>query len=428
MKKIFIASVLTIFISGPLCLFADDWNKAKYEPEKKDPVLQEMREQRRQIQKERQDVTEQIRARQKKEKDEKEKQERLLVADMAGVFPPASPKDFQASFHFPPVAQYTTSTCWSFSATSFFESEIYRLTGKKMKLSDMWAPYHELIEKCRRFIAERGESYVSGGAESNSVTRIWKEAGIVPQEAYTGLTAGMDKHDHVLLMREIDGYLGYIETNDLWDEQENLRHIGLILNRHLGQPPREFTYQGKTFTPPEFLQHTGLNLDDYVSVMSTSYFPFFTMQEFLAPDNWWHSSDYINLPLDIWYATLKNAIQSGYSAVIGGDVSEPGKLGLHDVAFIPSFDIPEKYINQDSREYRIYNGSTEDDHGVHLVGFRKFRGRDWFLVKDSGRSARWGKHQGYYFFRGDFIKLKMLTYTVHRDMLKDILPRIKKDK
>ncbi|MCK4942181.1 MAG: peptidase C1, partial [Candidatus Aminicenantes bacterium] len=273
---------------------------------------------------------------------------------------------------------------------------------------------------------ERGESYVAGGGESNSVTRMWKKYGIVPASIYPGLKNNQDKHDHVPMMKEIDGYLTYINENDLWDEKNNLRHIALILDKYLGHPPATFSLQGKPMTPQGFLKDTGLKMDDYVSVMSTKYFPFYTRQEFRVPDNWWHSQDYLNLPLELFYQIIKKTIQSGYSMIIGGDVSEPGKLGTRDIAFIPTFDIPGKYINQDSREYRIANGSTQDDHGVHLIGYKRYRGHDWFLIKDSGRSSRWGKHQGYYFFRGDFIKLKMLTFTVHKDMLDNILIKIKK--
>ena len=83
-------------------------------------------------------------------------------------------------------------------------------------------------------------------------------------------------------------------------------------------------------------------------------------------------------------------------------------------------------IDQDSREYRIYNKTSEDDHGIHVVGYKQYKGEDWFLIKDSGRSSRKGKFAGYLFFRGDFIKLKMLAITIHKDLLKDILPKIKK--
>jgi bleomycin hydrolase len=415
-----------IFIVGHFFLSADQQNRAKYEPKKKDKVIEEIKEKRTLQEEKREDVTEQIRQRQKKEKKAEEDQKRVLVTDMAGVTPPSSLKMFKQVFHFPPVPQYYTSTCWSFSATSFFESEIHRLSGQKIKLSEMWAPYFELIEKCRRFIRERGDSYVAGGGESNSVTRMWKKYGIVPALAYSGVINPRARHDHVLLMKEIDLYLEFIKENDLWCEESNLKHVALILDKYLGPPPSSFSHQGKSMNPVEFLQETGLNMDDYVSVMSTQYFPFYTCQEFRVPDNWWHSREYINLPLEIFYKVIKKTIQTGYSLIIGGDVSEPGKLGTNDIAFIPTFDIPGTHINQDSREYRIANGSTEDDHGVHLVGYCRYRGHDWFLIKDSGRSSRWGKHKGYYFFREDFIKLKMLTFTVHKDMLADIIPRIKK--
>lgn len=194
----------------------------------------------------------------------------------------------------------------------------------------------------------------------------------------------------------------------------------------MGRPPQQVTYEGKPVTPREFLTNTGLNLDDYYSLMSTSAYPFYSFQEFKYPDNWWRSQDYINVPLDEWYLVIKRSIKAGYGVAIGGDISEPGYIGARDVAFVPTFDIPEAFINQDSREYRIYNRTTGDDHGIHLVGHAFCKGKDWFLVKDSNRSSRRGQFPGYFFFRGDYIRLKMLSFMVHKDMIKDILGKMKK--
>ena len=337
-----------------------------------------------------------------------------------------SPAACKPVFHFPPIAQYNTSTCWSFANTSFYETEIHRLSGKKIKLSEIWTVYFEYLEKVRRFVQERGDSLVAEGGEGNAINRIWKTHGIVPAAAYPGYPDNKDKLDHALLIDEIRAYLDYVKSNDLWNEKDVLAHVTVILNKHLGTPPARFVYNGKEMTPQEFLKNeTPLNMDDYVDVMSTSYYPFYTFQEFAVPDNWWHSKDYLNLPLDEWYGLIRKAIKAGYSLSIGGDVSEPGKLSFQDVCFIPSFDIPQQYINQDAREYRIDNKTTDDDHGIHLVGYSRIKGHDWFLVKDSNRSSRWGKYEGYHFFRGDFVKLKMLTFTVHKDIVKNILARIK---
>ena len=84
------------------------------------------------------------------------------------------------------MAQYNTNTCWSFSTTSYYESEIFRLSGKKIKLSEIWTVYFEYLEKVRRFVRERGDSLVAEGGEGNALNRIWKTYGIVPAEAYPG--------------------------------------------------------------------------------------------------------------------------------------------------------------------------------------------------------------------------------------------------
>jgi bleomycin hydrolase len=90
---------------------------------------------------------------------------------------------------------------------------------------------------------------------------------------------------------------------------------------------------------------------------------------------------------------------------------------------VPTFDIPQRFINQDAREFRFFNHATEDDHGLHLVGYASAGGRDWFLIKDSARSSRWGKFEGYYFYREDYVRLKMLTILVHKDVVKDLLAK-----
>ena len=118
------------------------------------------------------------------------------------------------------------------------------------------------------------------------------------------------------------------------------------------------------------------------------------------------------------------ATARGYTVAIGGDVSEPGLNGFEDAAIVPTFDIPPEYIDQDAREFRFDNSTTEDDHGVHLVGHDA--GRRPGLVPDQGlrsRSSHWGKHKGYYFYRDDYVRLKMLSFMVHKDIAQPLLDK-----
>jgi len=291
----------------------------------------------------------------------------------------------------------------------------------------MYTVYYEYIEKARGFVKTRGNSFFGQGSEANAVTRIWRKYGIVPAEVYKGVLAKDGRHDHSEMFRKMKDYLEFIKEHNYWDEEEVISHIKLILNKYMGEPPKKFVWKGKEMTPKQFLTEVlKLNLDDYVVFMSTKSIPFYTKGELKVPDNWWHSKEYHNIPLDEFYSIIKNAIKKGYSIAIGGDVSEPGYNGFEDAAIVPTFDIPEEYIDQDSREFRIYNRTTTDDHGIHIVGYTRYAGHDWFLIKDSSRSARWGKFKGYYFYREDYIKLKMLAFMVHKDAAKEVLAKFKK--
>ena len=402
---------------------------ARYETKYRYPVLEEIRERDKQWKEEQEGETGKIRKRQK-EKEEKDRlEEKSLVSSLPASERPASPDEFRQVPHFPPTAQYYTGTCWSFASTSFLESEVQRIAEKKVKLSEMATVYFEYLAKASRFIQERGDSLFEQGSESNAATRIWKQHGAWPLEAFPGFTGEDPRHDHLRMFRELEALLQAFEQKSLWDRQAALSMLEVILDRHLGRPPQSFQYEGRTYTPPEFM--TGvlkINPDDYVQVMSTLSIPFYTQGEFEVPDNWWHDKSYHNVPLDEFYAGLKSAVLDGYSLSIAVDVSEPGKDAENDVLFVPDYDIPQNRIDQIAREYRLSHEVTTDDHGVHLVGHTRHAGHDWFLVKDSGRSSRRGQYKGYYFMRDDYVRLKVLAYTVHKDAIKKILSRFERKK
>jgi bleomycin hydrolase len=328
----------------------------------------------------------------------------------------------------PPLSQGNTGTCWCFSTTSFFESEVYRINKLQVKLSEMYTVYWEFVEKAARYIHERGNSAFDEGSEANAVTRIWKKYGIVPEDDYSGLTDGRKYHNHDAMLTELKGYLESLKKNSAWDEDAVMTTVKSIMNHYMGVPPSEVTINGKKVTPLQYLKEIiKINPDDYVDILSYTQQPFYKQVEYEVGDNWWHSSDYYNVPLDVFMAALKNAVRKGYTLAIGGDVSEPGFDRTTQCAVVPDFDIPSAYINDDARQFRFSNHTTTDDHGLHLVGYLEKDGKDWYLVKDSGSGSRNNdpnaKEFGYYFFSEDYVKLKMMDFMVHKDAVKDILAK-----
>jgi len=400
-------------------------DKAYYVPHYEDPVLKQMEEADRKTLEAREAKTRAIDDAQEALAKQEESQRKDLTFDMSKIARPSSPADFAVQgWHFPPVAQYLTGTCWSFSTTSYFESEVERLTGQRIKLSEMWTVYHEYLEKAKRYIETRGHSVFEEGSESEAIPRIWKSYGIVPESAYPGVLSPDGRYDHSQMLKEMQNYLAYCKEHDYWDEAQILDTLKLIMNRYMGAPPSEVKWEGKTYTPQQFLSDVlKLHLDDYVSFMSTESVPFWTQGEYKVEDNWWHDKSYYNVPLEVWYDALVKAVKAGSTVVIGGDVSEPGYSSAEKIAVIPSFDIPQRDINQDARELRFEDGATSDDHGIHLVGYKRMAGHDWFLIKDSARASRRVPPDGYFYYRDDYVKLKMLTYMVNKSFVKDVLAR-----
>ncbi len=401
--------------------------QAQYVPSFQDTVLDVIMARDKKFLETQAEQSDRIRKDQEAEKEKKRLAEMVLKSFLPPELIPPSLESFQQAAHFPPVAQYYTGTCWSFATTSLLESEVMRLTQKRIKLAEMYQVKYEYLAKARRLLAHRGNSLFAEGSQANAVTRMIKRHGTLPLTAYPGVTNADGRHDHLRLYREMNALLESMTQQELWDEQAGASMLQVLLDRHMGHPPARFAYQGSDYDAQTFLGEVlKIDPDAYLGFVSNLKQPFYTLGELEVPDNWWHEASYHNLPLDEFYSAIKESIKSGYSLAIGIDVSEPGKDGRHDVMFVPDYDVAPGHIDQLARQLRLDNGATTDDHGVHLVGWTEHAGHDWFLVKDSGRSARRGKFKGYYFVRDDYVRLKVLSFMVHRDAVAELLKKFPK--
>ena len=363
---------------------------------------------------------------------EKEPYKRFEM-DQSGMDLPNNIALYKTMWSNPTKSQGNAGTCWSFSTTSFYESEVLRQQNKKVELSEIYTAYCEYIEKARRFIEKRGNSAFAEGSEGNAVARIMKMYGAVPEQAYTGLIDGRKFHSHAKMVEEMTAFLNSMKTSNGWNVEYGLETIKSIMNHYIGIPPTEFVVDGKTFTPQTYLKdYLKINPDDFVEILSYKQEPYWQQVEYKVTDNWWHNKEYYNVPLDDFMEALKNASKSGYTMSIGGDVSESGFSRETNCALIPDYDIPSAYINEDARQFRFSNETTTDDHGMQLIGYLenyKGSGKDWYLIKDSSSGSRnvgsENPNFGYYFFHEDYIKLKMMGFTVHKDAVKDLLKKFK---
>jgi bleomycin hydrolase len=290
-----------------------------------------------------------------------------------------------------------------------------RLKFPPARLSVMYPVYCAYVEKARRFVRTKGASRFSPGDLFTGLPDACREYGAMPAAVYDKLSA-TGVFDQTRMYRELEDCMQEVKLHAQWDEARVLAKVKKILNRHLGEPPKTFVYEGKTYTPRSFVAEVvRLPWAEYLMLTSFESTPFNTFTELKVPDNWRHNTNFFNVPLPVFYDALKGALRAGYSAAIDLDNSEPSYDTTGRYCFIPDFDIPVAQITQTARDLRFLNGATTDDHAIHLIGYANIGGEDWFLAKDSWKVAWRDGNQGSLFLHGSYVKLKVLAFLVHRD-------------
>ena len=349
--------------------------------------------------------------------------------------------------------QASSGTCWSFSALGFFESELLRLGKPEVDLSEMFVVHHSYSDKADKYVRMNGTSNFGGGGSFYDVVYALKNYGIVPEIVMTGLNYGEEKHKHGELDALTAAYVKVTVSNPNKKLSTAWKYgFDGILDAYLGQTPKEFSVDGKKYTPLTYEKSLGLNLNDYVSLTSFTHHPYYAPFAIEIPDNWRNSESY-NLPLDEFMQVFDNALDKGYCVAWASDVSEKGftRNGIAvdpevKVANLPGTD-QAKWLNisQKEMEEKIYkiqgpqpevkvtpelrqagfdNYQTTDDHGMVIFGTAKDQnGTKYYLVKNS-----WGtdsKYKGIWYASEAFVMHKTIDILVHKDAIpKEILKKL----
>ena len=341
--------------------------------------------------------------------------------------------------------QNRSSTCWSFSSVAFFESELLRQGKGEFDLSEMFIVHHTMEERAVNYVRYHGDASFSPGGSFEDIVACYRQHGLVPQDAMPGIMYG----DSLPVHNELDAVAGaYVQAigkgkfsklTPVW--KDGLRSI---YDTYLGECPKEFTYNGKTYTPRTFADEAlKLNMDDYISLTSYTHHPFYTQFNVEVQDNWRNALSY-NLPIEELMEVMDNAVRKGYTFAWGSDVSEQGftrdgiavfpdaskgaELTGSDMAHwlglsaadkrkeLTSKPLPEVNVTQEMRQKAFDNWETTDDHGMLIYGLAKDQnGKEYFMVKNSWGEA--GKYKGIWYASKTFVAYKTMNILVHKDAI-----------
>lgn len=347
--------------------------------------------------------------------------------------------------------QNRSSTCWSFSALSFMESELLRQGKGEYDFAEMFVVHHTMMDRAERYVRLHGDNSFSPGGSFYDIVYCMKNYGIVPQEAMNGIMYG----DTLPVHNEVDAvasaYVNAIAKSKLTKLSPVWKQgLSAIYDTYLGSCPETFVYKGKEFTPMSFTQSLGLDLNDYVSLTSFTHHPFYSEFAIEIQDNWRNALSW-NLPIDEMMAVVDNAVNKGYTVAWASDVSETG-FTRNGIAVLPDMTHPdftgsdmarwigltaedkrkeatskpgpEKEVTQDMRQIAFDNWETTDDHGMLIYGIAKDQNnKEYYMVKNS-----WGtnnKYKGIWYVSKAFAKYKTINILVHKEAIpKDIARKI----
>lgn len=338
--------------------------------------------------------------------------------------------------------QSATGTCWCFATTSFMESELLRTGKGEYDLSEMFVVRETYKNRIKDNYLRQGKGNLGEGSISPSWLRVFREDGLMPQEAYSGINYDSPTHNH----RELQSYIDVVTTVPVKMKRlskESDEVVDAILDIYLGEQPETFTYKGTTYTPKSFAASLGLNMDDYVHITSFSHFPFYTEGLLEIPDNW-EMNRFYNVTLDELLMVMDNALMNGYTVNWDGDVSERGFSHANGVAINPDlakidlpantdrarfennptdrtpipglFDKPgpEIGVTQEIRQKGYETFVTTDDHLMHVTGIVKDQnGTKYYITKNSWGTDR-SPYGGYLNMSESFVRAKTIFIMVHK--------------
>ena len=324
-------------------------------------------------------------------------------------------KDIKVIPTTPVKNQNKSGTCWCFAGTSLLEEDVLRRGGPELDLSEMYWVRQNYIEKAKKYMRMDGTINFAQGGGFADVMDAARDYGAMPEDVYSGLNYGEEKHSHYEMADALKAYLDAIRggkrnLTDSW-----LKGFTAILDAYLGEVPEEFTYKGKKYTPQSFAKEFKLNPEEYITVTSFTHHPFYTWFPLEIADNWRWSSSY-NVPMDEMKAIVDEALEKGYTVGWAADVSEPGWQWRKGYAILPAEKGPEdltdneaakweqmtekerkeltysnikgpvkeKEVTQESRQKHFDNKETTDDHGMVIVGIAEDQeGNRYYKVKNS---------------------------------------------
>ena len=328
--------------------------------------------------------------------------------------------------------QGKSGTCWSFSTSSFLESELIRMGKPSIDLSEMHVVKYVYLNKAKNYVSRQGYANFGQGSLAHDLFNAVEEYGAIPENEYIGKTYEGNKHMHGEMFSVLEGMLnGVLLKKDKKLSVRWLDAVENVLDSYLGETPESFTFRNVSYTPQSFMKEfMGFDKSNYISFTSFTHKDYYKPFILDIPDNFSNGSFY-NLPLNELKALLDYALELGFTLVWDCDVSEKSFSAKKGIAIIPELAWSEKTkeekrqtcsvpedemsISPEFRQKEFESQNTTDDHLMHITGTVKDQNdKTYYIVKNSWGNKGLG-NDGYVYVSEAYFLLKTISVSLHKD-------------
>ena len=331
--------------------------------------------------------------------------------------------------------QGASNTCWSYTGSSFLESEMIRMGRDPVAISPLYTVREAYIERARNYLRLHGGLKLNEGGQLHDVMQILRLHGSMPRAAYMGIKAGKSSSNFKGLRAVLNSTLSsMVKSSELKSSWE--QDVEVLMDDYLGKVPVNFDYQGKSYTARSFAdQVIGIDPDQYIHIASVTTAPYYKSFVFLIPDNW-SFSQFFNLPMEELTIVIDQALKKGFTVACTVDISEPGFSWPYGIAYVPQKlasamtegekktqfirPQPERKVDAMERQSAFDAWQTTDDHALHIIGLVKDQnGKEYYVAKNS-----WGRgnaFQGFVYLTKEYVRYKSTALMLHKDALEPSL-------
>ena len=322
--------------------------------------------------------------------------------------------------------QGKSASCWAYACSSFLASEQIRIKGTYTPLSEVFFVKNIYYKKARTYVLRKGKFPFEGGGMIQDVLKDLHENGAIPLSNYRGRPTTHINNDHRQLhdslRKHLDDFIRHPEKFPKgWSPE-----FDAILSKHMGKIPQQFKFKNATYSPFSFGKELGIDPMAYVTCSSWLSHPFYEYFVLEAPYNFSHTKAY-NLPIDELIDRLDKGLQSGYTALLECDATNPYFLYREGagIAVVPTkkiateevlkTSIVEQEISQQRRQLSYEKLETSQDHIMHIVGIVKdAKGKKLYTAQNS-----WGPNRGlggYMYLSEAYIRLHLISLSFHKEV------------